>query len=101
MLHKALPEWRALPFMTFYVYILYSKEKDRYYVGETSDLISRMESHGNGISPYTSMAKDWELVYREEYKCRSDSLARERAIKRKKSRKYIEWLISGLDIKGT
>jgi hypothetical protein len=43
MLHKTLPERRAFSLMTFYVYILYSKDKDRYSVGETSDLISRFE----------------------------------------------------------
>lgn len=78
----------------FFVYILYSIETDRYYTGQTEDLETRMKSHEAGISPFTSIAKDWKLVYFEEYKNRTDAIKREIAIKKKKSRKYIEWLIS-------
>jgi putative endonuclease len=78
----------------FFVYVLYSTETDRYYTGQTEDLGARMKSHEAGISPFTSTAKDWKLVYFEEYKNRTDAIKREIAIKKKKSRKYIEWLIS-------
>ena len=40
-------------------------------------------------------AKDWKLVYKEVYKSRSESVQREREIKNKKSRKFIEQLIAG------
>jgi putative endonuclease len=78
----------------FFVYVIYSTETDRYYTGQTEDLETRMKSHEAGISPFTSIAKDWKLVYFEEYKNRTDAIKREIAIKKKKSRKYIEWLIS-------
>jgi len=77
----------------FYVYIIYSKQVDRYYVGQTDDLEDRLHSHLSGISSYTSISKDWKLVYSEEYKTREDAIRRENEIKRKKSRRYIEWLI--------
>jgi putative endonuclease len=80
--------------MSFTLYILYSAEKDRYYVGQTSNLTERLESHRSGISTYTSMASDWELVYTEEYAERLDVVKREIEIKKKKSRKYIEYLIA-------
>jgi putative endonuclease len=78
----------------FFVYILYSIQADRYYVGETDSLGERLISHKTGISPYTSMANDWELKYHEEFGSRKEAIKREKQIKRKKSRKYIEWLIS-------
>jgi len=40
------------------------------------------------------MASDWELVYTEEYAERLDVVKREIEIKKKKSRKYIEYLIA-------
>ncbi len=80
--------------MGVYVYILYSKTKDKYYVGQSDDLKERLLSHNSGKSPYTSIASDWELVYFEEHETRTASRKRENEIKRKKSRKYIEWLVS-------
>ena len=79
--------------MPYFVYILYSRSVDRYYVGETDDIKSRLLSHLAGKSRYTSIAKDWKCVYSEEYSTRKEAIQRERAIKAKKSRKYIEGLI--------
>ena len=78
----------------YYVYILFSAKKDKYYVGQSEAIVDRVASHNSGISPYTSMTDDWALVYKEEYKTRKEAIQRENAIKRKKSRKYIEWLIN-------
>jgi putative endonuclease len=46
------------------------------------------------MSPYTSIANDWRLVYTEEFEDRTSAIKREREIKKKKSRKYIEFLIA-------
>src|ERR1043166_316700 len=81
--------------MSFYTYILYSSDADKYYTGHTESLEGRVDSHQRGISPYTSSrAKDWKLAYFEEFETRKEAIQRELEIKRKKSRKYIEWLIS-------
>jgi putative endonuclease len=77
----------------FYVYILYSAKKDRYYVGQTGDLDERLLSHAAGISPCTSSADDWTLVHSEAFPSRTEAIRREREIKKKKSRKYIQSLI--------
>jgi len=77
----------------FYVYILYSSSIDKYYTGQTDSLESRLNSHLAKISPYTRVADDWKLVYSESFDTRTAALKRENAIKKKKSRKYIEWLI--------
>jgi putative endonuclease len=45
---------------------------------------------------FTSIASDWDLVYAEEFLTKTDALKREKEIKAKKSRKYIEWLIAQL-----
>ena len=80
--------------MKFQVYIIYSALLDRFYVGYTSDLQKRLSNHNAGISDYTSKAADWTLKYVETFSTRQLAMKREREIKQKKSRKYVEWLIS-------
>jgi putative endonuclease len=78
----------------FFIYIIYSREFDKYYVGYTGDLKKRLNEHNNGVSAFTSKVSDWELKYFETLPDRFSARCREREIKSKKSRKYIEWLIS-------
>ena len=96
MLHKSHSWWDL--FLMFNVYILYSVTLDRFYVGQTDDLDKRLVSHLSGISRYTAIAKDWQLVYKEQFNSRTEAIHRENEIKRKKSRKYIEWLINNKSI---
>jgi putative endonuclease len=78
----------------FYVYILYSRQLDMYYTGETDDVIARMKKHLAGKSPFTSRVSDWIKVYTEEFEERRFAVKREREIKKKKRRSYIEYLIT-------
>ncbi len=78
----------------YFIYIIYSKEADKYYVGQTENIEDRLISHRSGISKYTSIADDWLLAYSETFETRKEAISREIEIKKKKSRKYIEWLIS-------
>ena len=84
--------------MNYQVYILYSETLDKYYVGQTENLDQRLKSHAMKISTYTSRADDWRLVYTEVYGTRQEALLRERAIKAKKSRSYIDWLIKRVGV---
>ncbi|GAB5524077.1 MAG: hypothetical protein Roseis2KO_19490 [Roseivirga sp.] len=78
----------------FYVYIIYSEGRDRYYVGSCDQLDRRISDHNAGRSKYTKSGKPWTLKYHEVYATRQEARQREREIKKKKSRKYIEFLIS-------
>ncbi|MFV0604577.1 MAG: GIY-YIG nuclease family protein [Niabella sp.] len=80
-------------FVMFYVYILYSQKLDRFYVGYTADIEKRLTEHRSGISTYTSKATDWELKYQKGFATRELAMEYEKSIKKKKSRKYIIWLI--------
>ena len=80
--------------MPFFVYILHSKTIDQYYVGQTENIVVRLHRHNNGGNKSTKKANDWVLVHSEEYTIRSSAFNRESEIKKKKSRKYIEWLIN-------
>ncbi|MBA0885448.1 GIY-YIG nuclease family protein [Flavobacterium undicola] len=80
----------------FYVYILYSKSIDTYYVGSSSiSLEDRLRRHLSSHSGFTARAKDWEIVYFESYDNKKDAILREQEIKKWKSRVRIIKLISG------
>ena len=78
----------------FYCYILYSDTLDRYYIGHTQDLSQRLQKHLTNHKGFTGRVSDWKVVYFEVFPTKTAAYARERAIKKRKSRKYIETLIS-------
>jgi putative endonuclease len=78
----------------WFVYILYSEKLDRYYIGYTDNIPWRIERHNQGWGRFTKSGIPWQLVYFEKYSTKQEAIKRERAIKTKKSRSYIESLIS-------
>jgi putative endonuclease len=80
------------------VYILYSRRLDHYYVGQTSDIEIRLARHNSGLVRWTSQGVPWKMVYTESYATRSEAVERERFIKSRKSRVFIEKLIRGTDL---
>ncbi|QAA81498.1 GIY-YIG nuclease family protein [Aequorivita sp. H23M31] len=81
--------------MQYYVYILYSSAINRYYIGHTGEPIEeRLRKHLSNHSGFTSKAKDWEIKYTERFRTKSEAYTRELYIKRKKSVKFIQNLIS-------
>ncbi len=77
------------------VYILYSIQKKRYYVGSTANLVERIKKHNRKHKGFTGKVHDWELVYKEEFIEKNKALQREKEIKSWKSRLMIEKLIKG------
>lgn len=80
----------------FYLYILYSPIHDRYYVGSTEDIHKRLLRHNNGGVTSTKKYRPWQICYTEQFPTRAEAFNREHAIKRKKSRSYIERLVKGI-----
>ena len=84
----------------YFTYIIYSRLRDKYYVGHCADVSKRVEDHNNSRSHYTKRGKPWVLKWTIEFATRSEAIAEEKRIKTKKSRKYIEWLINQENDKG-
>ena len=78
----------------YYTYILYSQSIDKYYVGYTEHLELRLERHNSRWGKFSSRGIPWKIVYYEKFISKSDAIRREREIKKRKSRSYIEQLIS-------
>ena len=80
----------------FYMYILYSKKLGKYYIGSSQDVQERLLRHNKGHTTFTKTGIPWELVYTEQFPTREAAFKRELQIKKKKSRAYIEFLITSV-----
>jgi putative endonuclease len=80
----------------FFLYIPFSISKNKYYVGSTGDTLEeRIRKHNSNHKGFTGGIGDWELKYSEEYSSKTEAVKRENEIKKWRSRKLIEKLISG------
>ncbi len=78
------------------VYILYSREADRFYIGHTGQILEeRLKKHLSAHKGFTAKAGDWEIVHQEILPSREEAYKRELEIKRWKSRTRIKKLIRG------
>ena len=79
----------------FYVYILFSKSQEIYYIGYTSMILEeRLRRHLSDHKGFTARAKDWEIVYQELFTDKFLAIMREQEIKKWKSKIKIEALFS-------
>lgn len=65
-----------------FLYIIYSKKIDKYYVGETKDLQNRIELHNQHRfrKAFTKSAEDWELELSFKCQLREEALHLEKFI---------------------
>ena len=80
--------------MNYSVYILYSREFNRYYIGQTNDLGKRIIRHNNGYVKSTKAYRPWSIVFFKETIDRRSAVQLELKYKSYKSRQKIEELIS-------
>ncbi|MFC1724873.1 GIY-YIG nuclease family protein [candidate division KSB1 bacterium] len=80
--------------MPWFVYILKCSD-DSFYIGQTSDLEKRIETHNAGNGPkYTAFRRPIKLVYSETFTSQDKAIKREKQIK-KWSRLKKQALING------
>ena len=79
-----------------FIYIIYTRSFDKFYVGESIDPTERVLQHNKGLykGASTSYAKDWELKLTLSVATKEDALKIERFLKSMKSKKFIGKLIS-------
>ena len=81
--------------MSYYLYILQSEVKETFYVG-SSDNPKRRELYHNGESKgYTKRYRPWKVVYTLGFESKELAQKAERKVKSWKSKKMIQFLISG------
>jgi putative endonuclease len=75
---------------TFCVYILYTKSIDRYYIGYTENLESRLDQHNKHVfkGSFTDKAEDWMVYLFIPTLSENTAKLIEKHIKKNKSRSY-------------
>ncbi len=78
----------------FFVYVLYSPSANKFYVGYTSNLESRLLSHNLlGTKDWTKRYRPWDLVYTEPYETKSSAQKREKELKTGVGREFIRKML--------
>ncbi len=82
----------------YYVYVLYDRIKDKFYIDLTKNLYRRQEEHKHGKVITTSKMSSLKLVYYEACISKRDAINREKQLKtgfgrgylRRRLKKYLE-----------
>ncbi len=81
----------------FTVYVLYSKDYDKIYIGFTSNLEQRLLSHNElGKKGWTIKFRPWQLVHTEVFQLKSEAMLREKQLKTAAGRNFIWSLIKAM-----
>src|SRR6478735_10106772 len=82
-----------------FIYILYSRAFDKFYIGETINVEGRLQQHNSGYygTSSTRYTKDWQLKLFFRMRNREEALKLEKYIKSMKSKKFIDKLIDEED----
>jgi len=78
-----------------YIYIIFSKQKNTYYIGETHQLQERLQKHNTHSynNSFSKIASDWEYALTYECKNKDHATYLEKFIKRMKSKKFTQKVI--------
>jgi len=75
-----------------FVYLLYSKDFDSFYIGYTKNLEVRLDQHNSGLTKSTKAKKPWLLVYSELFATQLEALKRERFLKSQRNKPFYKRL---------
>lgn len=77
---------------SYLVYIIYSASANKYFIGETNSIESRLTQHNQYSfkDSFTKQASDWKIFLLINCNSRKQARAIESQIKKMKSRKYTE-----------
>ncbi len=79
----------------FTVYILFSNQLQKHYVGYTGlSLSDRLQQHLYNHKGFTANTKDWEVVYQKEITNKPEALKLERQIKKRGAKRYLNDIAS-------
>ena len=79
--------------MACFAYIIYSEKFDKYYIGQTDDVFTRLHRHNSGYEKFTSMYCPWRLEWHCEKATRAEAMKLEKKLKnlsKERLRQFIE-----------
>jgi putative endonuclease len=78
----------------YYVYILKSLTKGKYYIGQTNNLVRRVREHNTKRNKSTKSDAPWKLVFKKSFPNRLGAVKLENRLKGYKKRVCIEKFIN-------
>jgi len=72
----------------YYVYIIYSVKFNRHYVGLSSNVTQRLESHNLGVVKSTKAFCPWEIIHTEIFETRIEARKKEKYLKSAAGRRW-------------
>ncbi len=79
----------------FTVYILFSVQLQKHYVGYTSnDVKERLLEHLFNHKGFTAKAKDWNIVFQKGFTSKLEAISLERKIKKRGAKRYMNDIAS-------
>ncbi|WJS95026.1 GIY-YIG nuclease family protein [Flavobacterium johnsoniae] len=79
-----------IPISMFFVYILYSTTKEKFYIGQTNDIEDRLRRHNSGQSLSTKNGIPWKIIYTIQLESRSEAMNLESKIKKRGAKRYLQ-----------
>ncbi len=76
--------------MGYFVYILNSKKRSKYYVGQTNNIEKRIKRHNKGYVPSTKSGLPWDLVLTFKVENRSEAMKLEKKIKKRGITRFLD-----------
>jgi putative endonuclease len=85
--------------MTYTVYVLFSEKYQKIYIGYTSNLLQRFNSHQVLGKDWTAKFRPWSIIYCEYFSEKSDAQKREIQLKQYRGRVNIHNQINDEEFK--
>ena len=74
----------------YFTHVLHSEAYDKIYIGFSTDLTKRLESHNSFINRgWTKSFQPWKMIYYEEFSTKEEAMIRESQLKTSRGRKFI------------
>ncbi len=77
----------------FYTYILYSESFDKFYIGQTVDIVRRLERHNRGTEHATKPYIPWKMIWYANKETRVDAVSLEKKLKNLTKQRIREFVL--------
>jgi putative endonuclease len=77
---------------SYWVYILFSKEYNKFYIGQTNNIVDRLYRHNSGFEKATKPYLPWELKLSIEKEDRADAMKLEKKLKNLSKSRILQFI---------
>ena len=83
----------------YFVYVLFSEELNKRYIGSTQDVKNRLKEHNTGKSKFTKAGIPWKMIYQESFQTNQEAKHRELFLKSGVGRKFLDQILISSNLK--